>query len=62
MSIESEEGVLFQVRVRFTDGNGNYSARYTTAEITVDDSGYYIQSEDLNYMLSSEDGNFLVLF
>lgn len=39
MSIEVPSGTTFRVRLRFTDGRGNFSRNYATASIEVPDAG-----------------------
>jgi hypothetical protein len=49
--VDLNPGDTLQVRARFTDGNGNYSANYTTASITVwnmEDFTLYGLTENVN--------------
>lgn len=53
--IDLNPGDTLQVRARFTDGNGNYSANYTTASITVwnmEDLTLYGLTENVNSSIS----------
>lgn len=61
-SIEATEGRLY-IRLRFTDGNGNFSRNYTTIYVDVESTeveGLGILSEDGESYLSDESGDFYI--